>query len=146
MVFTPGSRTEGFFGQYGAYDFALSCAVETSTDGEDRNHQYDRWNIELKPNPTLAGENSALYEKCTGMQLSAELHYSGKNAQTSATTLEIDSQFNYGEDQLQLKAKVKTAATWDIVLFDTPESISIFSMNEKELQTMLTEFLSMGKE
>ena len=146
IVVTPGSRTEGFFGQYGAYDFALSCTVETSTDDEDRNHQYDRWSIELKPNPTLAGENSALYEKCTGMQLSAELHYSGKNAQTSATTLEIDSQFDYGEDQLQLKAKVKTAATWDIVLFDAPESISIFSMNEKELQTMLTEFLSMGKE
>ena len=84
--------------------------------------------------------------ECNCLQLDAELHYSGKNAQTSATTLEIDSQFDYGEDQLQLKAKVKTAATWDIVLFDAPESISIFSMNEKELQTMLTEFLSMGKE
>lgn len=137
LVVTPGSKTEGFFGKYGAYDFSVSCVTETSTDDEDRNHQYNQWNIALKPNPSLAGENYTLYEKCTGLQLDAELHYSGKNAQTSATTLEIDSNLVYGEDQLQLTAKVKTAATWDIVLFDTAASTSVFSLNEKDRKSVV---------
>lgn len=145
LIITPGTKNEGFFGTYGAYDFSVSSVEETSTDDEERNHQYNTWKIELKPNMSLVGEDSALYENCTGMQLETVLHYSGKNAQTSATTLEIDGQFTYGEEQVQLKSKVKTAATWAIVLFDVPQSLSVFSLSEEEMHEMLNEFLNMGK-
>lgn len=145
LIITPGTKKDGFFGKHGAYNCSISCIVEESSDEEDRGHQYDQWTLSLEPNESLITENKELYADCIGMRLEALLHYSGKNAQTSATTLEIDGKYNYGEDSVELKAKVKTSATWNIVLFDTTNSTSIFSMTDKEIHDMLNDFLNMGK-
>lgn len=145
LIITPGTKKDGFFGKYGAYDCSVSCIVEESSDEEDRGHQYNHWTLALKPNASLVTENKELYADCTGMQLEAVLHYSGKNAQTSATTLEINGKYSYGKDSVELNAKVKTAATWNIVLFDTAKSVSVFSMTDEEIHDMLNDFLNMGK-
>ena len=145
LVVTPGTKKEGFLSKAGAYTLKINGTTETTTDEEGKEHQNETWTLQLIPDMALVTENQDLYKDCEPLNGELKLHYYSKLAQTSATTLEINGSYEYGEDKLTGTAKIKTSSAWELVPFDTANAVEVLKMTDEEFMKALESLMKVGK-
>lgn len=145
LVITPGTKEEGFLSKAGAYTLKINGTTETTTDEEGKEHQNETWTLQLIPDMALVTENQDLYKDCEPLNGELKLHYYSKLAQTSATTLEINGSYEYGEDKLTGTAKIKTSSAWELVPFDTANAVEVLKMTDEEFMKALESLMKVGK-
>lgn len=145
LIVTPGTEKEGFLGVKGAYSLKVVSQKETNTDEEGKQHQTEELTVDLSPSVSVGSDVDPDIGNCKPLTFKLTKHYSSKLAQTSATTLEIEASYEYGNDKASGKAKVKTTSAWELVPFDVEESIPVLNMTEEEFNSTLQTLLQVGK-
>ena len=112
------------------WDITVSHTDNTYTDGENRGHDEDAWTVSLVPDTGDA------------VNLEVLLHYSGKNAQTSATTLLVDALLSIGDSTLKLNATLKSSSPWILEELPLEGGEDPLTMTEERRAELLNTWLT----
>ena len=114
---------------------------------DEKTHEIDHYDItavqDISYLPTDA--DLSLIPEFEQANLSLEFHYSSKYAQNSATTLEVEAELKQGENRIQVKSKLKTAAPWLFMPFELLDPIQVGTEKEDVLLPYLTDWISNAK-
>ncbi len=122
----------------------LSKTVNQYADGEERTHQTERWQVDVKWDESCLPEGTEIEKPKDTADLSAELelHYYSRYAQNSATTLEIHGALRQGDSAFGLEAQVKTAAPWLFMPFEIVSPIRVKADNLEEVFSYAEDWVS----
>jgi len=127
-------------------NLSLKAEVSKTTklydDDEERSHQEEQYHIVLESfeDEDTASFSLPAFDKA---ELDIGLHYYSKYAQNSATTLEIDVNWKQAANSLHASGKIKTAAPWLFMPFDTANAVQVGTEeNDPILATYLADWIS----
>ena len=112
---------------------------------DEKTHETEHYSVTIANDISRLPENadlSGLTAEFELMAIEADLHYSSKYAQNSATTLEAQVDIKQGESQMSIQAKMKTAAPWLFMPFEVIDPIQIGTDADQVFYPYLTDWIS----
>ena len=122
-----------------------SASFDSETEKEHEIHHYDITigrDTEHLPDG-VSEDDIPAFET---VHIDAVLHFSGKAGPNAPTILETDIQVEQADLKVQISGKLKTAATWPFVPFNTEHAISVTEMSEGEATAALLEWMTNATE
>ena len=126
---------------------AVRCDIKktvTETEDDDsRQYETDAYTITVTgDDSTLTDEEEALPRKEIGdTEITAELIYSSKYAQSSPTNLAFDITVNRDSEKLRLRGSVKTASPWMFAPFSIEGAESLMDMGQDDAAVVAAQWL-----
>ena len=113
-----------------------------SSEEDEKSHENYVYKMNIRQDPSILTENyPARFEDCDELNAEINLHFSGKNAQQSPTTSELDFILQIGEKEISISGKFKSAAPWVVSIPETRDGINLLE-TKKENQTELINHLT----
>lgn len=115
-----------------------------SYEKDEKSHEISHYVIRAVQDTSLLPPEAdlSLLPEREDTEISADLHYSSKYAQNSATTLEINADIRQGQSAMTVQGKFKTAAPWLFMPFEIIDPIQAGTRKETVLEPYFTDWIS----
>ena len=128
-----------------------NCAVRINIkktfemhEEDEKSHETDHYTVSVVQDTSFLPDETdlTLLPEFTEISIEADLHYSSKFAQNSATNLDIEANLTKGDSSIRFEGSFKTAAPWLFMPFEVIDPVVIGTKKDEVLIPYITDWIS----
>ena len=131
---------------------ALRIRISRKSNGpavsaeDEKTHEDYSFRLSIEQDSSMVNENRPV-KLADFDPIDAELnmHFSGKNAQQSPTTAEVELAYTRGDRTITLSGKFKSAAPWIVTFPETDGAVNLLAASSEEREGLLKELADNAK-
>ena len=129
-------------------NFSLKTKIrkdnQTYSDEDEKSHEIEHYSIQIEQTFEYfpEGFDKELIKPFDTVTIEADLHYSSKYAQNSATTLNITADIQKKDTSIRFEGVLKTAAPWLFMPFDISNAVKTGTETDLVLAGYLADWIS----
>jgi len=109
-----------------------------SSEEDEKSHENYAFRMKINQDPSIFTENHPIHlGSFDDIDAELNLHFSGKNAQQSPTTAELDFILQIGAKETSISGKFKSAAPWVVTIPETTDAINLLETTQDDQTKMI---------